>query len=92
MKKNKEIEDAIVVVHEMTEDEKTERLAFLREKAIMDEKAIRLAGIEDGKEIGRKEGIKEGKLSDAKKMKEKKIDIDTICEITGLSKKEVEKI
>lgn len=88
MKKNKEIEDAVVVVHKMTEDEKMQRLADLREKAIMDEKAIRRAGLEEG----RKEGIKEGRLLDAKKMKEEKIDIETICRITELSKAEIEKL
>ena len=100
MKKNKEIEDAVVVVHKMTEDEKMQRLADLREKAIMDEKAIRRAGVEEGREEGRKEGrkegikegIKEGKLLIAKKMKEEKIDIETICRITELSKTEIEKL
>lgn len=38
MKKNKEIEEAVVEIVEMSEDEKLERLAFLRQKAIMDEK------------------------------------------------------
>ena len=100
MKRNKEIEDAVVVVHKMTEDEKMQRLADLREKAIMDEKAIRRAGVEEGREEGRKEGrkegikegIKEGKLLIAKKMKEEKIDIETICRITELSKTEIEKL
>lgn len=62
MKENKEIEEAVVIIKEMTEDEKLERLAFLRQKAIMDEKAIYAAGLDKGelrgKEVGRKEGRK----------------------------------
>ena len=74
MKKNKDIEEAVVTVHEMSEDEKLRRLAELREKAIMDEKAIRKAGyvhgmeegiekgIETGKVLGEKSGIEKGKV------------------------------
>ena len=57
MKKNKDIEEAVVTVHEMSEDEKLRRLAFLREKAIMDEKAIRRAGYKRGLEAGMKDGM-----------------------------------
>ena len=59
MKKNKDIEEAVVTVHEMSEDEKLRRLAELREKAIMDEKAIRRAGYKRGLEAGRKDGMEE---------------------------------
>ena len=69
MEENKGVEEAVVKIRELTEDEKMERIAFLREKAIMDEKAIRAAGYddgyeegkEDGREVGRKEGIEKGK-------------------------------
>ena len=50
MKENEDIEEAVVTVHKMTEDEKMRRLADLREKAILDEKAIRRKGYEDGME------------------------------------------
>ena len=50
MEENKGVEEAVVKIRELTEDEKMERIAFLREKAIMDEKAIRAAGIDEGKE------------------------------------------
>ncbi len=100
MKENKEIEEAVIEIREMSEDEKLERLAFLREKAIMDEKAIYAAGLDKGeikgKELGRKEGIKEGiketQIEVAKKMKEKNIDINIIEEITKLTKEEIEKL
>ena len=40
MEENKEIKEAVVEVHKMSEDEKIRKLADLREKAIMDEKEI----------------------------------------------------
>ena len=92
MKENKEIEEAVVIIKEMTEDEKLERLAFLRQKAIMDEKAIYAAGLDKGEIKGRETGIKENQIEVAKKMKEKNIDINIIEEITKLTKEEIEKL
>ena len=108
MEKNEDIKEAVVKVHEMSEDEKIRRLADLREKAIMDEKAIRKAGyrrgmekgLEDGKKIGIEQGIKQGKnegkieekLEIAKKMKEKGLGIEQIKEITGLNQEEIDKL
>ncbi len=48
MEENKEIKEATVEVRKMSEDEKLQRLADLREKAIMDEKAIYAAGLDKG--------------------------------------------
>ena len=45
-----------------------------------------------GIEKGMEKGINQEKIAVAKKMLLKKIDIDTIIEITGLSKLEIEKI
>ena len=84
MKKNKDIEEAVVTVHEMSEDEKLRRLAELREKAIMDEKAIRKAGYVHGME--------DEKIKIAKKLKEKGNSVDEIKEITGLSEEEINKL
>ena len=92
MKENKEIEEAVVIIKEMTEDEKLERLAFLRQEAIMDEKAIHAAGLDKGELKGREAGIKENQIEVAKKMKEKNIDINIIEEITKLTKEEIEKL
>ena len=44
MKENKDIEECIVKVKELTEDEKLERLAFLRERARMDEESLKDEG------------------------------------------------
>ena len=41
---------------------------------------------------GRNEGRKEERLENAKKMKEKNISVETIAEITGLTKEEIEKL
>lgn len=60
VKNNEEIKDAVVEVHKMTEDEKMRKLAELREKAIMDEKAIEKAGFRKGKEKGLEQGIEQG--------------------------------
>lgn len=100
MNENKEIEEAVVVIKEMTEDEKLERLAMLRQKAIMDEKAIYAAGLDKGelrgKEVGRKEGIKEGiketRIETAKRMKKEGLPLDLIQKITELTKEEIEKL
>ncbi len=92
MNENKEIEEAVVVIKEMTEDEKLERLAFLRQKAIMDEKAIYAAGLDKGELRGKEKGIKQEKIETAKKMKAKNMDINTIMEITELTKEEIEKL
>ena len=63
MKKNEDIKEAVVTVHEMSEDEKLRRLAELREKAIMDEKAIKRAGYKRGMEAGIKERCRKGKIN-----------------------------
>ena len=77
VKNNEEIKDAVVEVHKMTEDEKMRKLAELREKAIMDEKAIEKAGF--------KKGMEEGKLSERIKiinrLKEKGFSDEEIMEI-----------
>lgn len=92
MNENKEIEEAVVIIKEMTEDEKLERLAFLREKAIMDEKAIYAAGLDKGELRGKEEGIKENKIETAKKMKKENLPIELIEKITELTKEEIEKL
>lgn len=92
MNENKEIEEAVVVIKEMTEDEKLERLAMLRQKAIMDEKAIYAAGLDKGELRGKEKGKREKQIEIAKKMKAKNMDIDTIMEITELTKEEIEKL
>ena len=105
---NKEMQEAKKVLEEISEDEHEQYLAELRQKYIMDQKAIEdagydkglKAGIEQGIKEGIKEGIKQGikqgqkqnNLQIAKKMLNKKIDLTTISEITGLSIKELKNL
>ena len=93
---NKAVEKAKKVLEEISQDEHERYLAELRQKYIMDQKAIRDAGydkgIEQGTKKGRIEGRKEGKKEIAQKMKEKNMDINEIIEITGLTKEEIESL
>ena len=85
MEKNEEIKKANSEYEILTGDAYERRIAYLREKATKDENTA-IAG---AKEEGIKEGIKENKLSFAKRMLEKNIDINVISEYTGLSEKEI---
>ncbi len=93
---SKEIEKARRVLEEMSQDKNERYLAELRQKYIMDQKAIEDAGYDKGYDSGYDSGTLEGKrkekLEIAKKMKSKKIDIEDIIEITGLKKEEIEKL
>ena len=104
MKENENLKEAVKKLDNLSEDEKMQRIADLRQKAIMDEKAIYEKGLEIGIEKGMKEGIQRGiekgimegsqkeKIEIAKKMLELKIDKETIAEATGLTEQEIEKI
>ncbi len=92
MKNDSGIKEAKGKLETMSEDERMQILADLRLKAIMDEKAIKRLGYEEGKEDGKEEGKKEKTIEIAKKMKEKNIDIIMIKETTGLTKEEIEKL
>ena len=88
MSTNKYIKKAEEELEYLTGDAETRRLAYLREKAIRDEKA--------GLAWARKEGIKDGEIKKqkeiAKKMLAEKIDINLIIKITGLTKEEIENL
>ena len=108
MEKNEDVKEAVIEVRKLSQDEQLQREAELREKAIMDEKAIYQAGLDNGKEEGRAEGRAEGheegraegeKIGHTKAIKEmaKKLlkqdmKIETIAEITGLTIEEIEKL
>ena len=92
MKENKEIEECVITVKEMSEDEKMQRLAFLRKKAIMDEKAIRKKGYNDGMEKGIEKGKKDGKIEIVKKLIKEGKDVEYIKDLTGIEEKEIEEL
>ena len=93
---SKEIEKARRVLEEMSQDKNERYLAELRQKYIMDQKAIEDAGYDKGYDSGYDSGTLDGEkkksIEIAKKMKSKKMDIDDIIEITGLKKEEIEKL
>ena len=101
---NKEINKAKKVLEELSQDEHERYLAELRQKYIMDQKAIEDAGFDKGfkagEEYGMQQGIQQGmqqgihqeKIAIAKNMKKQNIDIETICKITGLTIEEIKNI
>ena len=88
MKENEGIKEAKEKLEVMSEDKRIQKLAELREKAIMDEKAIERFAIKKGMEKGIEKGIKQT----AKKMKEKGMDIKLIQEITNLTEEEIKSL
>ena len=104
MKENENLKEAVKKLDNLSEDERMQRIADLRQKAIMDEKAIYEKGLEVGIEKGIQRGMEKGiekgimegsqkeKIEIAKKMLELKIDKKTIAEATGLTEQEIEKI
>ena len=83
-----ELEKAVLVLEELSEDEKTRLLAEAREKQRRDINArIRTAEL-NGIELGKVEE----KTEIAKKLIEIQMNIDEISKITGLTKNEIEKL
>lgn len=93
---NLEVNKAKEVLEDISNDARERYLAELREKYIMDQKAIEDAGYDKGLEAGIQQGLELGKkgqtINIARKMKQKNIDIDTISQITGLTITEIESI
>ena len=67
MKENKELKEANKKLVGLSEDERMQRIADLREKAIMDEKAIYAKGVDDGIEKGREKWEKNKQIEIVKK-------------------------
>lgn len=92
MEKNNDIKDAVIEVHERSKDGQLRRLAELKEKAIMDEKAIYKAG----KLRGEKEGISQGELKKSieiiKNLYSMNLPISQIAQAVDMSETEVKKI
>ena len=82
----KEIKKAKEVLEEISQDEHARRLAELREKYIMDQKATEDAGFDKGL----KQGEKNKSIEIAKKLKSKGFKLDEIYELTNLPIEEIE--
>lgn len=78
---NREIRKAKEVLKEISQDKHERYLAELREKYIMDQKAIEDAGFDKGL----KTGIEQNTIAIAKKMIQQNIELEIISKITGLS-------
>ena len=93
---DKEIKNARKVLEEISQDERERRLTELREKYIMDQKAIHDHGYDKGLEKGIEQGIKQGTVQNqkeiAQKMKSKGFDEKTISEITGLTEEQIKNL
>ena len=87
-KTKKAIKQAKDTLEQISKDKHEQELARLRKKYIMDQNAIQEYGYCQGVEDGKYESMKDT----AKKMLAKKMPIDVIIEITGLSKEEIENI
>ena len=85
---NKLVEKAQKEYEYLTGDEATKRWQFLREKAILDERAAYI----NGKTRGKEEGEAHGRIKIATEMMKNNINIDIIVKCTGLNKKELEKL
>ncbi len=83
--KNEKVKSALDEMKYLTGDAEIRRMAELRDRWERD----RNGELAYAKGEARKEGIKKAKLETAKKMLEKKIPIETIIEITGLTKEEI---
>ncbi len=87
MKENKELKEANEKLQTMSEEEYMERMAWFREKAILDYNS----GMSSAIRRGKIEGEKKAKLETAKKLLKQGVDINIIIEATGLSKEEIMK-
>lgn len=100
MKENEELKEAGEKLDGLSEDDRMQRIADLRLKAIMDEKAIYRKGIIDGKEEGREEGRQEGlaegkretKIEMVKNLYKMEMPIEQIAQATNIKIEEVKKI
>lgn len=84
MKENEEIKKANEEYEYLTGDAAERRLAFLRDKAIRDEKSIRQGGREEGK--------KEKQLEIAKELLKIGMNVENIQKVTKLTREEIQKL
>ena len=98
MEENKNIKKAIDELEQVSGNARLRRIAELKEKYIRDEQSsIEYAqdegfkhGEAKGRAIGRAEGKNERNIEIAKNLLQKKMSIDDIADVTGLSPEEIE--
>ena len=94
--KNDKVKKAVENYEVLTGDEEVKRLSEIRLMSNLEEKSAlhcaREEGKKHGEEIGLKRGKKQKQIEIAQKLKEQKMPIKQIAEITGLSEKEIEAV
>ena len=85
---NEEVKKAKEVLDELSQDENAKYLAELREKYIMDQKAVEAAGYDKGVE----KGIFSTQIKIAQKLKARGFDIEKIHELTELPIEEIKNL
>ena len=88
--KNDKVKKAVENYEVLTGDEEVKRLSEIRLMSNLEEKSALHCAREEGKKHGEEIGLKRGKKEIAQKLKEQKMPIKQIAEITGLSEKEIE--
>ena len=88
MEENEKIKEAYRLKEQFTLDDETEEFLYKYEIWKMDQKEL----IKEAREEGEEKGKNNAKLEIAKSMLKKNMEIDTISEITGLTKEEIESI
>ncbi len=92
MSENEDIKKANEELEKISADKHEQYLAHLRQKHIMDTKAVEEYGYLRGKEEGEAIGEARGKVEMIKSMIKEGLSIETIARISKLSVDEIEKI
>ena len=96
MENNNGVKEAKEKLEDMSNDEIMRRLAEWEESAKHEEASMKASamrrGLKEGLEKGMKQGMEKKQLEIAKKMKQKGFNLDTIMELTGLPRFEIEKL
>ncbi|GHV80157.1 hypothetical protein AGMMS49944_19480 [Spirochaetia bacterium] len=88
-KNNPRIGKAVVILKQLSADERTRMLAEDREKAWKDQQGRIDFALQKGRMEGSKEGVTETKTETAKKALSKGLPIELIQDLTGLKAEEI---
>ena len=86
---DKEVKKAREVLAEISQNEHERYKAELRQKYIMDQKAVEEAGFDKGLAVGIQQGINQNQIEIAKKLLNKGTKLEEIIELTDLTKDEI---
>lgn len=100
MEEKEELKEAVTKLQQVSDDERMQRIAELREKALHDEASIKETALQEGLQEGLQKGLQQGlqkgenkaKEEIAKKMLKEKLEISLIGKLTGLSEEEIRKL